>query len=92
MVFGFEAILPADVTFRAPRVEHYDEENSDRAQLDDVNCLEEEHLVTYVRMAKYLDGLRRYYNCNVNDRFFMIGDLVLHRKQKMDGMHKLSSP
>jgi hypothetical protein len=73
-------------------VEHYDEENSDRAQLDDVNCLEEEHLVTYVRMAKYLDGLRRYYNCNVNDRFFMIGDLVLHWKQKMDGMHKLSSP
>ena len=80
MVFGSEAILPADVTFRAPRVEHYDEENSDRTWLDDVNSLEEERLVTYVQMAKYLDGLCRYYNSNVNDRYFMVGDLVLHRK------------
>jgi hypothetical protein len=29
MVFGSEAVLPADVTFRAPRVENYNEENSD---------------------------------------------------------------
>ena len=26
LVYGSEAILPADVTFRAPRVENYDEE------------------------------------------------------------------
>jgi hypothetical protein len=30
MVFGSEAVLPADVAFGAPRVEHYDE-NSDQA-------------------------------------------------------------
>jgi len=36
--------------------------------------------------------MRRYYNRNVNDRFFMVGDLVLRKKQKTDGMHKLSSP
>ena len=28
MVFGSKAILPADVAFRAPRVENYNEENS----------------------------------------------------------------
>ena len=43
-------------------------------------------------MAKYLDGLRRYYNCNVNDRFFVVRDLVLRRKQKTEAMQKLSSP
>jgi hypothetical protein len=43
-------------------------------------------------MVKYLEGLRKYYNRNVHDRSFMVGDLVLHRKQKTDGMHKLSSP
>ena len=43
-------------------------------------------------MAKYLDGLRIYYNRNANDRFFVVGDLVLRRKQKTDGMHKLSPP
>jgi hypothetical protein len=28
MVFGSEAILPADVALKGPRVEHYDEKNS----------------------------------------------------------------
>ena len=31
MVFGSEAILLADIAFRAPRVENYNEENSDQA-------------------------------------------------------------
>jgi hypothetical protein len=42
-------------------------------------------------MSKYLEGLRRYYNCNVKDRFFVVGDLVLRRKQKTEGLHELSS-
>jgi hypothetical protein len=92
MVFSSEVILLANLTFRAPRVENYNEENSNQARLVEVDSLEEEHLVTFVQMAKYLDGLQRYYNCNVNDRFFVVGDLVVHRKQKMNRMHKLSSP
>ena len=72
-------------------MENYNEENSDQAWLIEVDSLEEERLVTCVRMAKYLDSLRRYYNRNVNDQFFVVEDLVLHRKQKTDGMHKLSS-
>ena len=67
MVFGSEVVLPADVAFRAPRVENYNKENSDQARLVEVDSFEEEHLVTYVQMTKYLDGLRRYYNRNVND-------------------------
>ena len=57
MVFGSEAVLLADVAFRAPRVENYNKENSDQARLVEVDSLEEEHLVTYVRTVKYLDGL-----------------------------------
>ena len=57
MVFGSEAVLPTNIAFRAPRVENYNEENSDQAWLIEVDSLEEEHLVTYVRMAKYLNGL-----------------------------------
>ena len=92
MVFGSEAILPIDIAFRAPRVENYNEENSNQAQLVELDSLEEERLATCVRMAKYLDGLCRYYNRNVNDGFFMVKDLVLRRKHKTDGMHKLSKP
>jgi hypothetical protein len=85
-------MLLADVAFRAPRVENYDEENSDHAWLIDVYRLEEERLVMCVRTAKYLEVLRKYYDCNVHDRSFMVSDLVLHKKQKTYGMHKLSSP
>ena len=92
MVFDSEAILPADIVFRAPRVENYNEENSNLAWLVEVDSLDEECLVTYVWTGKYLEGLQRYYNCNVNHRFFVVGDLVLRRKQKTDGMNKLSSP
>ena len=67
MVFGSEAVLPADVAFRAPRVENYNEENSNLARLIEVDSLEEERLVTCVWTTKYLDGLQRYYNRNVND-------------------------
>ena len=31
LVFESEAVLPADVAFRAPRIENYDEENNDQA-------------------------------------------------------------
>jgi hypothetical protein len=45
-----------------------------------------------VRTAKYLDVLHKYYNKNVKERFFMVGDLVLKWKTSQDGIHKLSSP
>ena len=92
MVFGSEAVVPADVAFRAPRVENYNEGNSNHAWLVELDSLEEEWLVTCVQTAKYLDGLCRYYNRNVNDQFFVVGDLVLRRIQKTDGRHKLYSP
>ena len=92
LVYGSEAILPADVTFRAPRVENYDEEQAEAVWSEDIDRPKEERLITCVRTAKYLEGLRRYYNRNVKGRSFVISDLVLRRKQKTEGMHKLSSP
>ena len=92
MVYGSEAILPADIAFRAPRVENDDEEQATAIRTEDIDRAEEERLITYVRTAKYLKGLRRYYNQNVKGRSFAIDDLVLRRKQKTEGLHKLSSP
>jgi hypothetical protein len=80
MVFGSKVMLPADIAFQSPRVENHDEERSTEARELEVNCTEEQRLDTCARMAKYLEGLRRYYNRNIKDRFFMVGDLVLRRK------------
>jgi transposase InsO family protein len=86
MVFGSEAVLPVNIAFQSPRVENHDEKSDEARELE-VNCAEE----TCACTAKYLEGLRRYYNHNIKDRFFMVGYLVLRRKQKTEGLHKLLS-
>ena len=80
LVYGSEAILLADIAFRAPRVEHYNEEQATVVRSEDVDRTEEERLITYIYTAKYLEGLRRYYNRNIKGRSFAVGDLVLCRK------------
>ena len=92
LVYGSEAILPADIAFRAPRVENYDEEHATAVRTEDVDRAEEERLITCVRTAKYLEGFQRYYNHNIKGHSFAVGDLVLRKKQKTEGMHKLSFP
>ena len=77
LVYGLEAILPADIAFQAPRVENYDEEQAIVVQTEDVDRPEEESLITCIRTAKYLEGLRRYYNRNNKGGSFVVGDLVL---------------
>ena len=54
-----------------------------------MNSVEEKRLDSYVRMAKYLAVLRRYYNKNVKEWFFVVGDLVL--KWKMNQAVSINS-
>jgi hypothetical protein len=91
MVFGSKAVLLVDITFQSLRVKNHDEKRLNEAGELKLNCAEEQRLDTYARTAKYLEGLRRYYNRNVKDKFFVVGDLVLRRKQKTEGLHKLAS-
>jgi hypothetical protein len=92
MVYGAEVVLPTDITLRSPHVENFDEDRSDEARELEVNCSEERQLDSYVCTVKYLAILRRYYNRNVKERPFVVGDLVLKWKTNQEGMHKLSSP
>jgi hypothetical protein len=41
MVYDAEAVLPADIAFRSPRVENFDEDRSYEAHELKVNCSEE---------------------------------------------------
>ena len=54
LIYGSEAIQPADVAFRAPRVENYDEEQAATIWTEDVDRAKEERMITYVRTAKLL--------------------------------------
>jgi hypothetical protein len=92
LVYGSEAILPADVIWDSPAVEHYDEGVSDDSRRVGIDGLEEARCAALVQSARYLEGIRRYHDRNVKERSFNVGDLVLHRIQNTEGLHKLSSP
>jgi hypothetical protein len=92
LVYGSEAILPPDVIWDSPVVEHYNEGVSEDSRRVDIDGLEEARCATLVQSARYLEGIRRYHDRNIKERSFNVGDLVLHRIQNTEGLHKLSSP
>jgi hypothetical protein len=92
LVYGFEAILPADIMWDSPVVEQYDEGISEDSRRVDIDGLEEARCAALVQSARYLEGIRLYHDRNVKERSFNVGDLVLRRIQNTEGLHKLSSP
>jgi hypothetical protein len=92
LVYGSEAILPADFMWDSLAVEQYDEGISEDSRRVDINGLEEARCAALVQSTRYLEGIRRYHDRNVKERPFNIGDLVLRRIQNTEGLHKLSSP
>jgi hypothetical protein len=85
-------MLPADVMWDSPAVEHCDEGVSEDSRRVDIDGLEEARCVTLVQSARYLEGIRRYPDRNVKERSFNVGDLVLRRIQNTNRLQKLSSP
>jgi hypothetical protein len=92
LVYGSEAILPADVMWNSPAVEQYSEGISEDSRRVDINGLEEARCAALVQSARYVEGIRCYHDRNVKERSFNVGDLVLRRIQNTEGLHKLSSP
>jgi hypothetical protein len=73
-------------------VEQYDEGISEDSRRVDIDGLKEARCATLVQSARYLEGIRCYHDRNVKERSFNVGDLVLHRIQNKEGLHKLNSP
>jgi len=91
LTYASEAILPADIMWRSPRVEAYQEGEADEARQLELDSVEEARVNALTQLARYLQGVRRYQDRNVQQRSFNIGDLVLRRIQDETGLHKLNS-
>ena len=81
LTYGSEAILPTDIIWRSPRVEAYQEGEADEARQLELDSVEKARVNTLTQLARYLQGVRRYHDRNVQQRSFSIGDLVLRRIQ-----------
>jgi hypothetical protein len=92
LVCGSEAVLPNDVAFGAPHIQHYEEGTAEETHKVDLDSIEEHHVAALMRHTRYDQQLRRYHDRNVRERSFNMGDLVLCRIQSTKGMHKLYAP
>ena len=79
LTYGSEAVLPTELQFGSPRVRSYSEKQSDDSQLEDLDRLEEARDLATIQSTRYLQGLRRYHDHNVQGRAFSTGDLVLRK-------------
>jgi hypothetical protein len=91
-VYESEAVLPTDVAFGAPRIQHYEEGTAEETHKVDLDSIEENHVAALMRHTRYEQQLQRYHDRNVREWSFNMGDLVLRRIQSTKGMHKLSGP
>ena len=77
MVYGSKAILPIDLIWNFPRVEQYNEGEEDDTRRLEIDSAEDVRESALLQSARYLQGVRRHYDKNVQPRTIRVGDLVL---------------
>jgi hypothetical protein len=77
LVYGSQAILPADVMWKSPRLEMFEEGEAGIARHLELDSAEEIRCNVLLQSARYLQGVRRYHDWNIQRCFFNIGDMVL---------------
>jgi hypothetical protein len=58
LIYDSEAILPADIMWKSPMVEMYNEGESDEARQLELDSIEEAHCTALVQSARYLQGIQ----------------------------------
>jgi len=81
LTYGSEAILPAGIMWKSPRVEAYQEGEADEARQLELDTVEEARIYALTQSARYLQGVRCYHDRNVQQRSFNVGDLVIRQIQ-----------
>jgi hypothetical protein len=77
--------------WKSPRLEMFEDGEADTARHLELDIAEEIRCNVLFQSARYLQGLHRYHDRNVQQHSFNVGDLVLRRIQDDTGLHKLNS-
>jgi hypothetical protein len=77
--------------WESPILEMYEEDEADVVRQLQLDSTKEFRCNSLVQSARYLQGVRRYHDRNIQERSFNIGDLLLRSIQDGTGLHKLNS-
>ncbi|KAL0408328.1 UNVERIFIED_CONTAM: hypothetical protein Sradi_1767200 [Sesamum radiatum] len=91
LVYGTEAIIPAEIGEETQRVSQYEATNNQTERAFDLTTIEEKRDATYARILHHKGLMMRSYNQKVKPRHFQVGDLVLKKVEVSKHVGKLDS-
>ncbi|XP_071714760.1 uncharacterized protein [Rutidosis leptorrhynchoides] len=77
LVYGTEAVIPAEIRVPTQRILAFDTENNSSILRENLNLLEERRIMAAIRQANAKQKMAKYYNKRVRYVQFKEGDLVL---------------
>ncbi|KAL0448818.1 UNVERIFIED_CONTAM: hypothetical protein Slati_1438200 [Sesamum latifolium] len=89
LVYGSEALIPAEVVEPTQRVLSYEEHDNHEARCQDLDLIEEQRNIARMRLENYKRRILRSYNSRVKERTLQIGDLVLRKVEVQKPVGKL---
>ncbi|KAL0412167.1 UNVERIFIED_CONTAM: hypothetical protein Slati_3806400 [Sesamum latifolium] len=89
LVYGTEAIIPAELGVPPHRVMNFSEECNENILRENLDLIEELREKAFLRIQRYKNIMINSYNKRVKSRSFQVGDLVLRRVDALKPIGKL---
>ncbi|KAL2235166.1 UNVERIFIED_CONTAM: Gag-Pol polyprotein [Sesamum indicum] len=89
LVYGSEAIIPAEIGEETQRIANYDPVANNQARAFDLTIIEEKRDAAYARILHHKSLMMRRYNKRLRPRELQVGDLVLKKVEVSKHVGKL---
>ncbi|KAL0413473.1 UNVERIFIED_CONTAM: hypothetical protein Sradi_1549000 [Sesamum radiatum] len=89
LVYGLEAIIPAELGTPSHRILNFSEDNNKDLLKENLDLIEELREKAFIRTQRYKNTMINSYNKRVKARSFQVGDLVLRRVDTLKPVIKL---
>ncbi|KAL0451562.1 UNVERIFIED_CONTAM: Retrovirus-related Pol polyprotein from transposon gypsy [Sesamum latifolium] len=89
LVYGTEAIIPAEIGEETQRVAQYEIKRNKEERAFDLTMIEEKREAAYAKILHHKGLMMRSYNRRIKPRCFQVGDLVLKKVEVSKHMGKL---
>ncbi|KAL0403666.1 UNVERIFIED_CONTAM: Retrovirus-related Pol polyprotein from transposon gypsy [Sesamum radiatum] len=89
LVFGTEAIIPAEIGEETQRIAQYEKERNQEKRAFNLTTIEERRDAAYAKILHHKGLMMRSYNRKIKPRSFQVGDLVLKKVEVSKHVGKL---
>ncbi|KAL0444641.1 UNVERIFIED_CONTAM: hypothetical protein Slati_2186800 [Sesamum latifolium] len=90
LVYGTEAIIPAELGMPSHRILHFDEEHNSQLLKENLDLVNELRETAFIRIQRYKNTMINAHTKRVKARRFQVGDLVLQIVDTLKPIGKLN--